>query len=86
MALLQGTKKLFGSAFSTVDDLDCVSAVNEAIKLQVEACIRGIKVNSGIGSHTPCFSLDSASVNQPARALRGGRGYEQTKAKLSFPR
>jgi hypothetical protein len=21
-------------------------------------------VNSGIGSHTPCFSLDSASINQ----------------------
>jgi hypothetical protein len=25
---------------------------------------RGYIVNSGIGSHTPCFSLDSASVDK----------------------
>jgi hypothetical protein len=37
MALLQGTKKLFGPL---LDDLGCVSAVKEAIKLQVEACMK----------------------------------------------
>jgi hypothetical protein len=36
MALLQGTKKLFGPL---LDDLDCVSNVKEAMKLQVEACM-----------------------------------------------
>jgi hypothetical protein len=35
MALLQG-KKLFGPL---LDDLDCVSAVKEAVELQVEACM-----------------------------------------------
>ncbi len=35
MALLQGTKKLFGHL---LDDLDCVSAVKEAMELQAEAC------------------------------------------------
>jgi hypothetical protein len=33
MALLQGIKKLFGPL---LDDLDCVSAVEEAIELQEE--------------------------------------------------
>jgi hypothetical protein len=37
MALLQGTKKLFGPL---LDDLDCVSAVKEAMELQVEACMK----------------------------------------------
>ena len=36
MALLQGTKNLFGPL---LDDLDCVSAVKEAMELQVEACM-----------------------------------------------
>ncbi len=36
MALLQGTKKLFGPL---LDDLDCVSAVKETMELQVEACM-----------------------------------------------
>jgi hypothetical protein len=36
MALLQGIKKLFGPLLG---DLDCVSAVKEAMKLQVEACM-----------------------------------------------
>jgi hypothetical protein len=36
MALLQGTKKLFGPL---LDDLDCVSAVKEAMELQVEDCM-----------------------------------------------
>jgi hypothetical protein len=36
MALLQGTKKLFGPL---LDDLDCVTDVKEAIKLQEEACM-----------------------------------------------
>jgi hypothetical protein len=36
MALLQGTKKLFGPL---LDDLDCVSAVKKAKELQVEACM-----------------------------------------------
>ena len=36
MALLQGIKKLFGPM---LDDLDCVSAIKEAIELQVEACM-----------------------------------------------
>jgi hypothetical protein len=35
MALLQGTKKLFGPL---LHDLDCVSAVKEAIELKV-ACM-----------------------------------------------
>jgi hypothetical protein len=34
MALLQGTKKLFGPL---LDDLDCVIAVNKAMELKVEA-------------------------------------------------
>ncbi len=34
MALLQGIKKLFGPM---LDDLDCVSAIKEA--MQVEACM-----------------------------------------------
>jgi hypothetical protein len=37
MALLQGIKKLFGPL---LDDLDCVSAIKEAMELQVEACMR----------------------------------------------
>ena len=37
MALLQGIRKLFGPL---LDDLDCVSAVKEAMELQVEACIK----------------------------------------------
>ena len=37
MALLQGIKKLFGPL---LDDLDCVSAVKEAMELQVEACMQ----------------------------------------------
>ena len=37
MALLQGIKKLFGPH---LDDLDCVSAVKEAMELQVEACMK----------------------------------------------
>jgi hypothetical protein len=37
MALLQGTKKLFGPL---LDGLDCVSAVKEAMELQVEACMK----------------------------------------------
>ncbi len=36
MALLSGIKKLFGPL---LDDLDCVSAVKEAMELQVEACM-----------------------------------------------
>ncbi len=36
MALLQGIKKLFGRM---LDDLVCVSAIKEAIELQVEACM-----------------------------------------------
>jgi hypothetical protein len=36
MALLQMLKKLFGPL---LDDLDCVSVVKEAMKLQVEACM-----------------------------------------------
>ena len=34
MALLQGIRKLFGPP---LDDLDCVSAVKEAMEFQVEA-------------------------------------------------
>ena len=34
MALLQGIRKLFGPM---LDELDCVSAVKEAMELQVEA-------------------------------------------------
>ena len=37
MALLQGIKKLFGPLLG---DLDCVSAVKEAMELQVEACMK----------------------------------------------
>ncbi len=37
MALLQVIKKLFGPL---LDDLDCVSAVKEAMELQVEACMK----------------------------------------------
>ena len=36
MALLQGMKKLFGPM---LDDLDCVSAIKEAIELQVGTCM-----------------------------------------------
>jgi hypothetical protein len=36
MALLQGIRKLFGPL---LDDMDCISAVNEAMELQVEACM-----------------------------------------------
>ncbi len=36
MALLQGTKKQFGPLLG---DLDCVSAVKEAMELRVEACM-----------------------------------------------
>jgi hypothetical protein len=36
MALLRGTKKLFGPL---LDDPDYVSAVKEAMELQVEACL-----------------------------------------------
>jgi hypothetical protein len=34
--MLQGIKKLFGPL---LDDLDCVSAVQDAMELQVEACM-----------------------------------------------
>ncbi len=34
--MLQGIKNLFGPL---LDDLDCVSAVEEAMELQVEACM-----------------------------------------------
>jgi hypothetical protein len=34
--MLDGTKKLFGPL---LDELDCVSAVIEAMELQVEACM-----------------------------------------------
>ncbi len=37
MALLQGTKQLFGPL---LDDLDCVSAIKKAMELQVEACMK----------------------------------------------
>jgi hypothetical protein len=37
MALLQGTKELFGPL---LDDQDCVSAIKEAMELQVEACMK----------------------------------------------
>jgi hypothetical protein len=36
MALLQGTNKIFALL---LDDLDCISAVKDAMKLQVEACM-----------------------------------------------
>ncbi len=36
MALLQGIRKLFGPL---LDDLNCVGAVEEAMELQVEACM-----------------------------------------------
>jgi hypothetical protein len=36
MALLQGIRKLSGHL---LDELDCVSAVKEAMELQVEACM-----------------------------------------------
>jgi hypothetical protein len=36
MALLQGTKKLFGPL---LDDLDRVSAVKETMELQLDACM-----------------------------------------------
>jgi hypothetical protein len=36
MALLQGIRKLLGPL---LDDLDCVSAIKEAMELQVEACM-----------------------------------------------
>ena len=36
MVLLQGIRKLFGPL---LDDLNCVSAVKEAMALQVEACM-----------------------------------------------
>jgi hypothetical protein len=36
MAQLQWTKIMFGPL---LDDLDCVSAVKEAMKLQVDACM-----------------------------------------------
>ncbi len=36
MALHQGIKNMFGPQ---LDDLDCVSAVKEALELQVEACV-----------------------------------------------
>ncbi len=34
--MLQGFKKLFGPL---LDELDCVSAVKEAVELQIEACM-----------------------------------------------
>ena len=36
MGLLQGIKKLFGPL---LDDLECVSAIKEALGLQVESCM-----------------------------------------------
>jgi hypothetical protein len=36
MALFQGINKLFSPL---LDDLDCVSAIKEAMELQVEACM-----------------------------------------------
>ena len=36
MALLQEIKKLFGPL---LDDLECVSAIKEAVELQVESCM-----------------------------------------------
>jgi hypothetical protein len=36
MVLLQGSKKLFGPL---LDDLNFISAVKEAMELQVEACM-----------------------------------------------
>jgi hypothetical protein len=36
MALLSGIRKLFGPL---LDDLDCVSAIKEAMELQVETCM-----------------------------------------------
>jgi len=37
MALLQGTKKMFGPL---LDDLDCVSAIKEATELQVDTYMK----------------------------------------------
>ncbi len=36
MGLLPGVKKLFGPL---LDDLECVSAIKEAMELQVESCM-----------------------------------------------
>ncbi len=36
MALLQGIEKLFGPL---LDELDCVSAIKEAMEFQVKACM-----------------------------------------------
>jgi hypothetical protein len=36
MVLSQGIKKLFDPL---LDDLDCVSAIKEAMKLQIDACM-----------------------------------------------
>jgi hypothetical protein len=36
MALLQGTRKLFGTLLA---DLDCVNAIKEAMELQIEVCM-----------------------------------------------
>jgi hypothetical protein len=51
MALLQGTKKLFGPL---LDDLDCVSAVIEATELQVEACMLWRCFNGPRSCSAPC--------------------------------
>jgi hypothetical protein len=55
MALLQGNKKLFGPL---QDDLDCVSAVREAMELHVEACMKEEDEVHGSGyHHAGTFSL-----------------------------
>ncbi len=53
MALLQGTKKLFGPL---LDDLDCVSAFKEAMELQVEACMKEEDEVAVATHHTGTFS------------------------------
>jgi hypothetical protein len=48
MALLQGTKKLFGPL---LDGLDGVSAVKEVMELQVEACMKEEDEVAAAASH-----------------------------------
>jgi hypothetical protein len=78
MALLQGTKKLFGPL---LDDLDCVSAVKEAMELQVETACDGAlqrttKLFSPLLDDLDCVSAVKEAMESQVRAYMRWRCFK----------
>jgi hypothetical protein len=75
MALLQETKKLFGPL---LNDLDCISAVKEAMELQVEACMK----EEDEGTATTITKAPSARARTSLR--RRGPPWQMRPLRCSF--